>query len=93
MSMRCDLCNKKTMHGHSIKHHHSKGWMYKAPNTKRTWKPNLRKVKIYLDGEMSIVTMCMACYSKYTQQGISFIKNKNPKIYKKLIEGKLVKKA
>ena len=90
MSMRCDLCGKKTMHGHSIKHHHSKGWKYRAPNTKRTWKPNLRKVKIHLDGTVSVVTMCMACYKKYTQQGVAFIKKKNPKIYNKLIAGRLV---
>ncbi len=93
MSMHCDLCGKKTMHGHSIKHKHSKGWKYRAPNTKRTWKPNLRKVKIQdnKSGKISVVTMCMSCYRKYTTEGVSFINKKNPKVYRKLEKGSLVK--
>ncbi len=96
MSIKCDVCGKKVMHGQRIKHKHSKGWMYRAPNTKRTWKPNLRKVKIDLntyglgDG-VAEVKMCMACYKRFSQDGIDFLKRKSPRLYKKLLSGKLNK--
>ena len=85
MSMQCEVCGKKVMHGQSIKHKHSKGWMYRAPNTKRVWKPNLRKVKIQLDnGQIYVVKMCMSCYKRYSALGLDYIKKKNPRVYRKI---------
>ncbi len=85
MSLVCQVCGKKSMHGQSIRHKHSKGWKYRAPNTKRTWKPNLRKVKIQKkDGSIVNVKMCMACYKKYSTEGLSYINKKKPSLHKKL---------
>lgn len=78
MALRCDVCNKKTQHGDQHIHKHS-AWRYRAPRTKRTWKPNLRKVKVELNGRKIQLKMCMACYSKYTQEGVEFLVKKQVK--------------
>ena len=87
MALRCDVCNKKTQHGDQHIHRHS-AWRYKAPRTKRTWKPNLRKVKINIDGKVVVVKMCMSCYSKYTQLGMAYLQKKQPKFLRKLESAK-----
>ncbi len=83
MARRCDVCNKKTQHGDQHIHRHS-AWRYKAPRTKRTWKPNLRTVKLTVEGQKVELKMCMSCYSKYTQEGMSFLEKKQPKALVKI---------
>jgi len=64
MSKHCDLCEKITIAGRRIQHHHSIGWRYKAPRTNRVFKPNLRKVDIVVDGKKIKVSTCMKCYKR-----------------------------
>lgn len=67
MAKVCEICGKSTNHGRRIRHHHAEGWMYKAPRTSRTWKPNLRTAKIKVDGVVKKVKVCMNCYKTLTK--------------------------
>ncbi len=53
MSRTCDLCGKHTVTGNKVSH---------AKNhTRRTWKPNLVKVKTEVEGTTFTVKMCTRC--------------------------------
>jgi len=66
MANYCELCAKQTMAGRHIRHAHSIGWKYRAPKKPRIFKPNLRKVKLYVENNDRpvTVTVCMKCYKK-----------------------------
>jgi ribosomal protein L28 len=64
MSKFCEICEKVTVAGRRIQHHHAKGWRFKAPKTKRVFKPNLRDVALSIDGQTIKATVCMKCYKK-----------------------------
>ncbi|OGC45392.1 hypothetical protein A2400_02055 [candidate division WS6 bacterium RIFOXYB1_FULL_33_14] len=64
MAKVCELCGKSTTAGRRIQHHHSIGWRFKAPRSKRTFKPNLRKIKVDIDGDVQSIYACMKCYKK-----------------------------
>lgn len=53
MSKRCEICDKGTVHGHSISHAHN--------TTNRTWKPNLQKVRALIDGAHRRIWVCTRC--------------------------------
>ncbi|MFS8131107.1 MAG: large ribosomal subunit protein bL28 [Candidatus Dojkabacteria bacterium] len=64
-----ELTGKKTGFGGNHKHRRGSSggggvWRFKAPNTKRTWKPNLRKVKLTVNGETKRVKVSMKTYKK-----------------------------
>jgi large subunit ribosomal protein L28 len=53
MSRTCDICGKHTITGNSVS---------KAKNhTRRTWKPNLKKVKSLIDGTTVTLKLCARC--------------------------------
>lgn len=53
MSRTCDICGKHTITGNKISH---------AKNhSRRTWKPNLVKVKTELSGTTVTVKLCTRC--------------------------------
>lgn len=64
MAKVCELCGKSTTAGRRIQHHHSIGWRYKAPRSKRVFKPNLRKIKVDIEGDVKSIYTCMKCYKK-----------------------------
>jgi ribosomal protein L28 len=64
MSKFCEICEKVTVAGRRIQHHHAKGWRFKAPKTKRVFKPNLREVSLDVEGTALKATVCMKCYKK-----------------------------
>ena len=64
MAKVCELCEKSTVAGKRIQHHHSIGWRFKAPRSKRVFKPNLRKVKVDMQGDIKSMYVCMKCYKK-----------------------------
>ena len=68
MSKVCYICGKSTVAGKNIQHKHSEGWRYKAPKTNRTFKPNLKKIKLDVDGKLMNVTVCMKCYKKLRKE-------------------------
>lgn len=53
MARACEICGKKAMSGHNVSHSHKK--------TKRTFKPNLQRVKVNLNGTIKRVLVCAEC--------------------------------
>lgn len=68
MAKVCELCGKSTIAGRNIQHHHSIGWKYKAPRSTRTFKPNLKKIKVDVDGDVRSIYVCMKCYKKLNKE-------------------------
>lgn len=69
MARECEITGKKTAFGGNKKHRRGKSgsggvWAYKAPNTNRTWKPNLRKVKVEINGQTKRIKVSMKAYKK-----------------------------
>ncbi|MDR2101211.1 MAG: 50S ribosomal protein L28 [Treponema sp.] len=53
MSRTCDICGKHTITGNSVSH---------AKNhTRRTWKPNLVKIKTEIGGSTVTLKICARC--------------------------------
>ncbi|WP_428896990.1 large subunit ribosomal protein L28 [Parelusimicrobium proximum] len=53
MSYKCSICSKSSVTGNSYSHSHMK--------TKRTFKPNLQKQKISVDGQTKTAYVCTKC--------------------------------
>ena len=53
MANYCEICGKGTMSGMNVSHSHLK--------TKRTWKPNIQRVRAIVDGEAKRVNVCTHC--------------------------------
>ena len=53
MAKVCTFCNKGTVAGNSISHAHNL--------TKRTWQPNLQRVRAFIDGTVRRVWVCTRC--------------------------------
>ena len=53
MANFCEICGKGTMSGMNVSHSHLK--------TKRTWKPNIQRVRAVVDGEVKRVNVCTRC--------------------------------
>ena len=68
MSKVCYICEKSTRAGKRIQHKHSEGWKYKAPRSNRTFKPNLKKIKLEVNGKMMKVPVCMKCYKRLRKE-------------------------
>ena len=68
MAKVCELCEKSTAAGRRIQHHHSIGLKYKAPKSIRTFKPNLRNLKVDVQGEVKTITVCMKCYKRLQKE-------------------------
>ncbi len=64
MAKLCEICEKQTVAGKRKQHHHSIQWRFKAPKKCRTFKPNLKKINLDVDGKLVKATVCMKCYKK-----------------------------
>lgn len=53
MSKVCEICHKKTIHGHNISHAHNV--------TNRRWEPNLQRVRAIVDGKVKRIKVCTSC--------------------------------
>jgi len=53
MAMTCQICNKKASHGNNVSHSNRK--------TKRTWKPNIQRVRAIVDGAPARIYVCTRC--------------------------------
>ena len=53
MAKSCEICGKSTIFGHNISHAHNV--------TNRSWKPNLRRVRALINGEVRRVWVCARC--------------------------------
>lgn len=55
MSRTCDICGKHPVHGNKV----SKSYNHQ----RRTWKPNLLKIKTVMDGTTVTLKICTRCLS------------------------------
>lgn len=53
MANVCEICNKGERSGFNVSHSNLK--------TKRTWKPNIQKVKALVNGDVKRVNVCTRC--------------------------------
>ena len=53
MSRRCDICDKGILGGNQVSHAHN--------ITKRTWLPNLQRVRAIVDGRPRQLRVCTRC--------------------------------
>lgn len=53
MANLCEICSKGPSSGNNVSHSHLK--------TKRTWKPNIQRVKAIVNGEVKRVNTCTRC--------------------------------
>jgi large subunit ribosomal protein L28 len=53
MAKVCDICGKKPGVGHTVSHAHNL--------TKRRWLPNLRRVRVLVDGHVQRLSVCAKC--------------------------------
>ena len=53
MAKKCDLTGTGAMSGNNVSHSNR--------HVKRSWKPNIQKVKAVVDGEVKSVNVCTRC--------------------------------
>lgn len=53
MAYRCDICGKGKLWGNNVSHANNA--------TRRTWKPNLQRVRARIDGRVANVLVCTGC--------------------------------
>ena len=53
MAKVCEFCAKGELSGNNDSHSHLK--------TKRSWKPNIQRVRAVVDGEVKRVNVCTRC--------------------------------
>lgn len=50
---KCEVCSKDTVFGNNVSH--------SVRRTNRSWKPNIRKVKVIENGTSKTVKVCSRC--------------------------------
>ena len=68
MSMRCDICGKKSVTGRSQRHGRGvagKRWKNRAQKTVKGFRPNLRLAVIEVGGVRKRVKICAKCLKRY----------------------------
>ena len=50
---KCSVCGKGVVFGQNVSHSHRK--------TNRSWKPNIRKVKVTIGGSTKAIPVCARC--------------------------------
>jgi len=50
---KCDVCNKDTVYGNNVSH--------SVRRTSRSWKPNVKKIKVVLNGTPASMNVCSRC--------------------------------
>ena len=54
---KCEICEKSIAHGNKI----SIARSHVSRRTSRTFKPNLRRVKAIIDGNVKTISVCAKC--------------------------------
>ena len=57
----CDVCSKSTAFGRHIRHTHGGRWERKAVHKSRTFKANVAKHRLTIDGQRLRVNICTRC--------------------------------
>ena len=50
---KCDICNKNTVFGNNVSH--------SVRRTNRSWKPNVKKVRVIENGTPKTIHVCSRC--------------------------------
>mgnify|MGYP000934280528 FL=1 len=50
---KCDICNKNTVFGNNVSH--------SVRRTNRSWKPNIKKVRVIENGTPKTIHVCSRC--------------------------------
>jgi len=53
MANSCEICAKKAVHGNRVSHSNRK--------TKRTWAPNIQRVRVIVNGTATTMNVCTRC--------------------------------
>ncbi len=53
MSKKCDICGKGPRFGNNVSHSHKK--------TRTKWDPNVKPMKVLVNGQVKKVKVCMSC--------------------------------
>ncbi len=59
MAAVCELCGKGSHFGNRVARTGTRGWVKRR--SKRKFKPNLRKVRVEVDGEVKRMKICTKC--------------------------------
>ncbi len=50
---KCDVCSKDTVYGNNVSH--------SVRRTSRAWKPNVKKIKVVVNGTPMSMNVCSRC--------------------------------
>ncbi len=83
MAYICDNCEKGLVYGNQSSHGRGvagKRWKKRAQKTPRTFKPNLQKIAVVVDGKVTQMRLCTSCISKFKKLGNIKKLQKSPKV-------------
>lgn len=72
MAYMCDNCGKTIVSGRQSTHGRGvagKRWKKRAEKTLRTFKPNLQKIAVFVNGKKAQMKLCTSCISKFRKEG------------------------
>lgn len=72
MAFMCDNCGKSTVYGRQSTHGRGvagRRWKKRAQSTLRTFKPNLQKVSMLIEGKKVQVRLCTSCIKRFKNLG------------------------
>jgi len=72
MAAICDNCGKGMVYGRQSTHHRGvagKRWKKRAQVTLRTFKPNLQKASVMVNGVKVQMKLCTDCISRFKKDG------------------------
>jgi len=72
MAYVCDNCGKGTVHGRQSSHGRGvagKRWKKRAQKTPRTFKPNLQKIAVVINGKRTQMKLCTNCIKRFMKDG------------------------
>jgi len=77
MAKVCELTGRKTSFGNRKQHRRGSSgsggtWNFKAPKTRRQWKPNLR---VNIDGQSKTIKVSMKAYKKLRKMALTEVTN------------------
>lgn len=70
MAYQCDLCGKGKLFGKDQTHRHGGMWALRGPNSSKHWRPNLRTVRVEVNGRMRKMRLCVSCLRKKVKQTV-----------------------
>lgn len=73
MARRCEICDKGVVAGVQYSHSHRQ--------SKRTWAPNIKKVKALVNGTPKTVHVCTRCLRSGKVQRANIVHNKECNCY------------